>query len=137
MENLRAQIENDLAETLEGEFAMPVQITYADGTTQMYKKGTSVLLSGQVLYFTRSETNETGEPIVVNMPVVSLRISSLEQMPVPGDKCHIRFAISPVAGAPTRDWVFSADRAAEDGTDIGFMRFYPQQLENESEDVSS
>lgn len=138
MENLRQTIEHDLGETLEGEFSTAVRLTSPDGETQIYKKNSStVLLRGQVLYFTRRENPETGETVVVNMPVLTLRISSLNRVPVPGEKWTVQMPISPVAGATVYDWTFNCDRSSEDGCDIGFMRFYPQKLENSTAPVVS
>ena len=132
MGTLRAQVERDLGTTLEGDFGMPVEITSPDGETQIYNvNNPSELLMAQVLYFSRRENPETGETIVVNQPVVTLRISSLIRVPVPGERWFVRMAISPVPGSPVQNFVFSADRSPESGTDIGFIRLYPQRIERE------
>lgn len=132
MENLRAQIEKDLYDSIESEWKMPVELTSPNGIKQTHSvNDPSELLGGQVLYFSRRENPTTGEVIVVNQPVVTLRISSLLRVPKAGEKWFIKFPISPVAGAPYLDWVFTCDRAPEHGTDIGFMRIYPFRLEGE------
>lgn len=132
MENLRAQIEADLHESLEGEWGMPVQLTSPDGEEQVHSKNNpSELLRGQVLYFSKREDPATGETVIVPQPVVTLRISSLVRVPLDGENWHIRIPISPVAGAPMRSFTFTSDRAREYGSDIGFIRIYPQLVENE------
>lgn len=137
MINLREQTELDLYESMEREWKMPVEIIFADGKKQTHSlNNPSELLGGQVLYFSRSENPVTGEPIVVNTPVISLRISSLIKIPEPGEKCFIRCPISPKKDAPWVSFVFTTDKAPEDGTDIGFIRIYPQKID-ESEVPSS
>lgn len=130
MENLRAAIESDLHDSLEGEFGMAVEITSPNGETQIYSLNDPLeLLKGQVLYFSRQVDPETGETIVVNQPVVSLRISSLEVVPQPGENWYIKMPISPVQGAEKQSFVFTPTRSIEHGQDIGFLRFYPQRVE--------
>ena len=136
-ENLRAQIEADLYESLEGEWKLPVELTSPDGETQIYSANDpDELLGGQVLYFSRRENPETGEVMIVNQPVVTLRMSSLDRVPADGETWYIKMPISPVEGAPMRSFVFTATRAAEHGTDIGFIRLYPQRVEQDEEPIS-
>ena len=78
MESLRRTLERDMHDTLESEWKMPVELTSPDGVTQIYSANNpSELLGGQVLYSSRRESPETGEIIVVNQPVVTLRIPLL------------------------------------------------------------
>lgn len=136
-ENLRVAIERDLHESLEGEFKIPVELTSPDGETQIYSaNNTDELLGGQVLYYSRRENPETGEIIVVNEPVVTLRITSLDRVPQSGENWYIKMPTSPVEGAEKRSFVFTPTRSIEHGTDIGFIRIYPQRVEQESEPVS-
>jgi len=137
MINLREQIELDLAESIEGEWKMPVELTSPDGVQQILNKNDPTeLLGGQVLYFTSRENPVTGETMIVNNPVITLRISSLDRVPQPGEKWYIKIPISPVSGAPKVRFLFSADRTTESGTDIGFIRIYPQKIEAEDEPTS-
>jgi len=137
MENLRAQIEADLHESLEGEWGMNVELTNPDGLTQKLSlNNPDEKLRGQCLYFSRQENPATGEMIIVNQPVVTLRISSLIRVPEAGEKWYIKFPTSPRAGAPMRSWVFTPTKSPEHGTDIGFIRIYPQRIEQAEEPVS-
>ncbi len=132
MENLRAAIESDLAESLEGEWKVPVELTSPDGETQIYMKTSAItLLGGQVLYFSKRENPITGEVEVVNQPVVTLRISSLIRVPKNGEKWFIKMPTSPRRDAELESFVFTATRPVEHGTDIGFIRIYPQRIEQE------
>lgn len=134
MENLRAQIEADLAESLEGEWGLPVELTSPDGVVQRYSANAPTdLLKGQVLYFSKREDPATGETVVVPQPVVALRISSLVRVPCDGENWFIRMPQSPRSGAPMISYLFTPDRAREHGTDIGFIRIYPYLAETGTE----
>ncbi len=133
MENLRAQIEADLHDSIEGEFGIAIEITSPDGVTQIYSKNNpDELLKAQVLYFSKSTDPETGEAVIVNQPVVSIRISSLNRVPGSEEKWFIKMPTSPEESAEKENFVFTPTRAPEHGTDIGFIRFYPQRVENDS-----
>ena len=137
MENLRAAIEKDLGDSLEGEFKIEVELTAPNGQTQIYSKNNpTAKLGGQVLYYTHIENPTTGEQIVVNEPVLSLRISSLNIVPKSGETWHIKMPTSPVAGAVKKDFVFTATRAIESGTDIGFIKIYPQRINSTTGPIS-
>lgn len=137
MENLRAQIESDLHDSLEGEFGIAVELTSPDGELQIYSKNNPTeLLKGQVLFFSRREDPATGETIVVDQPVVSLRISSLDTVPQAGENWYIKMPTSPLPGAEKERFVFTPTRAPEHGTDIGFIRIYPQRVERDGAVIS-
>lgn len=122
MENLRAQMEVDLAETLEGEFATSVELTGPDGISETVR--------GTIRNFSTREQPETGETIVVSEPHLALRITSLRRVPISGETWYVKMPIRPNASAPIVRFVFSATRAAEDGTDIGFIRLYLQRVKS-------
>lgn len=129
MENLRQQIEADLHESIEGEWKVPVELTSPDGVKQIYSKNNPTeLLGGQVLYFSRRDNPSTGEVVVVNQPVVTLRVSSLDRVPMSGETWAVKIPISPAPGAPEISFLFTATRAPEHGTDIGFIRLYLQRV---------
>lgn len=137
MENLRVQIELDLADSLEGEWKVPVELTSPDGITQTHSvNDPDSLLGGQVLYFTRRENPDTGEIVVVDQPVASLRISSLLRVPQNGEKWFIKMPTSPVVGADYETFVFTPTRSNEHGTDIGFIRIYPQKIQSDDGTIS-
>jgi hypothetical protein len=132
MENLRQAIEKDLGESIEGEWKMPVELTSPDGEVQKFSANNPTsLLGGQVLYASQRMNPNTGEVEVVDQPVVSLRVSSLSRIPQNGETWFIKIPIRPVAGAPMHKFIFSPTRAIEHGTDIGFIKLYLQQIENE------
>lgn len=131
MENLRAAIESDLHDSLEGEFGMAVELTSPNGIQQIYSKNNPTeLLKGQVLYSSRRIDPETGETIIVDQTVVTLRESSLNIVPQSGENWFIKMPISPVEGAEKENFVFTPTRAIEHGKDIGFIKLYPQRIED-------
>ena len=137
MENLRQAIELDLKDSLETEWKIVVELTSPDGLVQkLSANDPAEPLGGQVLYYTRRENPITGEIMVVNEPVVTLRQSSLDRIPAAGETWFIKFPVAPTAGAEIKSWVFTPTRSTEHGTDIGFIRIYPQRIENTGEPVS-
>ena len=112
MENLREQIEQDLHDSIESEWGVPVELTSPDGEVQKYSANNpDELLKGQVLYFSKREDPATGETAVVPQPVVALRVTSLSRVPVDGETWHILMAVQPQHGAPRYSFVFTPDRA--------------------------
>lgn len=137
MENLRYTVESDLKQTLESEWKIPVELTSPDGQKQIYSvNNPDERLGGQVLYFSTRENPVTGEPMVINQPVVTLRKSSLIRVPQAGEKWFIKMPIEPLEDAEWENFVFTPTRAPEHGTDIGFIRIYPQRIESEVSPVS-
>lgn len=127
--NLRARVESDLSFTLEGLWGLPVElINPITGAIQTQSANDNTkLLKGQVIYDTTVQNPETGLDVVTPKPVVTLRITSLDDIPVRG--WSIRFPISPVDGAPMV--THYVDRVDEDGGSFGFVRIYPGKLVQE------
>lgn len=112
MENLRAAIEADLADGIEGEFAIAISLLSPDGV-RYTERGIFSESSKRV-------DPATGETIIVDEPVATLRTSSLTRVPVAGEKWI--FTINGL------NYTFGRDRAPEK-TSIGFTRFYLHKLE--------
>lgn len=125
MGDLRAKVESKLSVTLEGRFGLPVELTGPDGSTQTQKAGDpESLLQGQVIYDTFEENPETGERVVLEGPVVTLRRTSLDTIPAPGEFWHVRVPSEPRADAPMEDYVLSSDLPPQGCRSIGFIRLY-------------
>ena len=137
MESLRRTLERDMYDALESEWKMPVELTSPDGVLQLYSKNNpSELLGGQVLYSSRRENPETGETIVVNQPVVTLRVSSLVRIPKAGEKWYIKIPTGYEPDAVKQSFVFTPDRSPENGTDMGFIKLYLQKISSEVTPIS-
>jgi hypothetical protein len=124
MPNLREIVEFDLATTLEGDFALPVELVAGD--TGIEYTG----LLGQVLYDSRIENPVTGGEESIHKPVVTLRRSSLTRIPVSGEKWVVRIPLTPSTTAPLEP--FSLEIATEGGDSIGFIRLYLMKPEQSS-----
>lgn len=121
MPSLRELIETDLGTTVEGDFALPVELVAPDGSEQA--------LTGDVRYDTATEDPETGMPITVNEPNVSLRRSSLTKIPVDGENWVVRIPTTPDASAVLEDFFLSKIRPQGGGRSIGFIKLYLTRAE--------
>lgn len=119
--NLRVMAESHLAITLEGAWAIEVDLIGPAGVKQLG-------LKAQVLYDRTEQNPSTGQPVIVNEPVVVLRHSSLTVVPKTSEKWLISMPVSPVEGAAKEDFVLDPSRAIEGGRSIGFIRLYPKRV---------
>jgi hypothetical protein len=128
--NLRQKAEADLSRTLEGDFGLPVILVDPDGNT-ITENVAETTLKGQILYSTTRLDPETGEPVIVNNPVVTLRRSSLSRVPIPGERWLVRIPVDPTSGASIGDFIIDPDKSPEGGRDIGFIRLYLRRASQE------
>ena len=122
--NLRERAERDLATTLEGPFSLPVELVDPDGNEITESLNDADGLRGQIIYDTIKLNPDTGDEMVVNKPVVSLRRSSLARVPAPGEVWFVRIPIDPSTTATKESFVIDADRPPEGGRSLGFIRIY-------------
>jgi hypothetical protein len=125
---IRADIEEDLAETLEDsdDYGLPVVLIGPDGVVYDTSENDDDDLYGQVLYDHISQ-DEDGNQIIDNRPVVTLRISSLARVPQNGEVWAVKIPVSPLADAELQTFVM--ERAVEGGASIGFVRLYLRKAE--------
>jgi hypothetical protein len=128
--NIRQKAEADLSRTLEGDFGLPVILVDPDGI-EITENVSGTILKGQILYSTSTIDPETGEPVVINNPVVTLRRSSLSRVPTPGERWLVRIPIDPTSGADVADFVTDLGKSPEGGRDIGFIRLYLRKASQE------
>lgn len=115
--NIRELAERHLSVTLEGGYSLPVTLVSPDAEVQDD-------ITGQVLYDTQVFNPDTGQNIVVNMPAVTLRLSSLSRVPVDGENWIIKIPIEPKVTADKIDFALSPTRSIEKNASIGFIRLY-------------
>ena len=113
MVNIRELAESELGYTLEGDFGLPIVLTDPDGDTNEY--------SGQIIYNTLVE-DDIGSQVVINKPVVTLRISSLVRVPQEGENWMVKIPDTPSTTADKSTYFI--ERPSEDGRSIGFIRLY-------------
>lgn len=121
MSNLRALVESDLETTLEGDWAFDIRLTPPDGVPFPAR--------GQVLYNMVRHDAMSGERVVYDTLVVTLRRSSLRVVPVAGETWLVECPVAPTVGAPVGQYVFSPVRPPEGGAGLGFIRLYLQLVE--------
>ena len=118
MGNLRELAEADLAESLEGDWALPVTLIDPEGVEDE--------VSGHVLYSSIAFDPDTGAQVVNYKPVVVLRVSSLQRVPLDGEAWGVKIPITPITTAPLVE--FFMERPTE-GNSIGFIRLYLTKVE--------
>ena len=121
--NLRERIETDLKTSLEGVWGLPVVLISPDGEVINTSLNGGDLF-GQVLYDTIRVNPETGEPMVVGNPIVTLRRSSLSRVPVSGEKWIVKIPTDPSETATLEDFINDPTRPVEGGRSIGFIKLY-------------
>jgi len=110
--------ERDLAVILESPdgWGVPVVIKrVSDSFTQT--------LNGQVLKDSIKFSEDTGQPIVDNNPIVSLRLSTLINIPLDGEVWYFDIPESPVDGAPIKRYIFNKDNARRGFTTAGCVTY--------------
>lgn len=125
MANLRYRVEADLATTLESDnqFGLPVVLIDPDGN-RVDQSVHGGALFGQVLYETVRVNPDTGEEMVINNPVVTLRRSSLARVPAAGEKWLVKIPVDPTPEAAVEDFIFDSTRAPGGSRSIGFIVLY-------------
>lgn len=120
--NLREAVVADLAESVEGDWGLPIVLISPD---KVVYSG----LRGQVLYNSKAFDPDTGEQIIVNNPVVALREASLTRVPLGGERWGVRIPVTPSETAPLADFVMSA--RPPERSSVGFIRLYLTKVEAE------
>lgn len=127
---LRAEIEQDLAETLEGDYGLPVVLISPSGVRYSTSANdpTSSLMA-QVLYDSASQDAD-GNTVIDSRPVITLRRSSLSVVPQSGERWAVEMPTGPEDDASTATFV--VERALEGGRSIGFVRLLLRGTEQSS-----
>ena len=128
MPNLRKLTEQALSFSLEGDWGLPVELTSPDGETQTLSANDGETLEGQVLSSSFDSDPDTGATILTDKPVVSLRISSLDRVPVAGETWFIKMPMIPDPAAAKESFIMSADRAPFRNESIGYVKIYCQKV---------
>lgn len=115
MVDLRATIESDLGDILEGDFGLPVTLTSPAGVTET--------VMGQVAYDTREYNPITGAERVINLPVITVRRSSLSTIPADGEFWSIQIPSTPTVTGTLETYVLS-DRPIKHGRSYGWITLY-------------
>lgn len=93
--------------------------------------GVPFSVRGQVLYNLARLDPISGEKIIIETLVATLRRSSLRVVPAAGEKWLVEVPVNPCAGAPIGQYALSPMRAPEGGAAIGFIRLYLSIVEQD------
>jgi len=129
MVNLREKVAADLKKTLNREWELPVTLIDPDGTiiTEIADPADPLVperLGGQILYDIVRTNPDTGEEVVINKPVVTLRRAALSRVPAAGEKWIVKIPVDPSQTATLEDFIIDSTRPPEGGRSIGFIRLY-------------
>ena len=119
-------MDEDLGVTVESDFASPVALIAPDGTminTNSHDATGATPLYG-IVHYDYQKIEPTGETVIVNEPVVMLRISSLSRVPRAGENWAISIPTSPSDRTP-KMFKLGGTRAPEIAATIGFIRLFP------------
>ena len=129
MTNLRTRAIKDAKNQNIKNWSTPIELIDPDGIVYNTDNETGQpLRSLQTLYDRRDENPDTGEPITVHEPVISIARSSLSRIPQPGEKWSIKFPLDPTDETTLSNYVFDSDRSIGEGNSLGFIRIYPFKL---------
>lgn len=131
MTNIRYLAESHLKRTLEGEFGLPVILISPEGEV-IDTDNNNDDLTGQILYDTIITDIVTGGEVLDNNPIVTLRLSSLPQVPEAGENWAIKIPIVPNPDAETQTFKLSKSQPPEAKRSLGIITLY---LEKTSQQV--
>jgi len=136
MINVRALLEKDLSHTIEGEFAVPVVLVSPQGL-RITKAVSGKPLCGRVLWARKEINPETGEPATVPFPVVTLRESSLLQVPKTGENWFVQIPQGPSPDSPMEDYLLDTSSVVGSNKNLGLVNLPLVMAENEDHDGSA
>jgi hypothetical protein len=114
--------ESDLADTIEGEFGVPVTLIFAGDGIRVSETVDGRPLVGKVRWSQPSITTEDGDTVAVPAPVVTLRRSSLSRVPATGETWYVEIPEGGRKGAPPKSYLLDTKHAIEGGMTLGKVR---------------
>jgi len=106
------------------DWALPVTLIDPDGTRYETITGSTTRLAGQVLHSYVDFNPDTGEDLVVNQPVVTLRMASLARIPRNGEVWFVLIPTEPDPEAPLRNYIISPTKAMKLNESLGIIKMY-------------
>jgi hypothetical protein len=131
MISVPALSEADLGDTIEGECGVRISLISPDGTTidQSVNGGA---LKGFVRHSYTDTREKSGDKVIVNAPVVKLRLTSLAQIPATGEKWRIGIPESPLAGAGIEWYDLDPKKPVEVSRGSGTVKMFLAKMRNEA-----
>jgi hypothetical protein len=106
---------------------MPVELTAPDGT-EITKNEVGDTLKGQILYDKNEIDPETGNLMVIKETSVSLRVTALSRVPLPGETWQIKIPLNPAFPTVLTQFLIDTDRSMTDGQSLGFAKLYLKKV---------
>lgn len=137
MSNLREQMEADLEVVLEdyqNGFALPVILVAPNGVRQEFSANDpntprTIPLTGRVVYSRFDIDSATGVPCRIDNPIVTLRRSSLDRIPLAGELWSVQIPKEPRIDADLETYV--TELPPRDGRSFGWIQLPLTLLEQE------
>jgi len=115
--------EKDLGETIEGEFGKAVILITPDGTV-INQTVDEKPLRGFIRRSYKDTREKSGDTVIVNAPVVKLRITSLPELPATGEKWTIGIPESPLDGAGIEYYDLDPKKPVEINRSMGTVKLF-------------
>jgi hypothetical protein len=131
MINLRSLAEQDLSQTIEAEFSTPVVLISPAGE-RIDKTVGGKPPAGRVLWSHKEINPETGVSFIVDTPVVTLRVSSLQVTPKSGEVWGVIIPEGPRMGAPLKNYVTDAAGIVENVRNLGYVNLFLVDVEDKA-----
>lgn len=136
--NLRVRMEQDLGmilENYESGFGLPVILISPDGETQEFSANDpetprTIPLTGRVSYAYFKFDADSGAPMRVDNPIVTLRKSSLDRVPKAGENWVVQIPEKPDPDAPKKS--FFMEHAPRAGDSFQWIQLPLTELAQES-----
>jgi len=125
MISVSALAEKDLGDTLEGEFGMSVTLINPSGVK--FEK-----LKGFVRRSYADTREKSGDRVIVNAPVVKLRITSLPEVPKTGEKWLVGIPESPLSGAGIELYDLDPKKPVETNAGTGTVKLFLSKMRSAS-----
>jgi len=123
MISIPALLEKDLGDTIEGECGMPVSLITPGGAV-IDQSANGGPLKGFVRRSYADTREKSGDKVIVNAPVVKLRITSLTRIPATGEKWRIGIPESPLNGAAIELYELDPKKPVEVNRNTGTVKLF-------------
>jgi hypothetical protein len=123
MVSIPALLEKDLRHTIEGEHSMQIILTSPDGITYVYANDGKPL-RGFVRRSYADTREKSGDRVIVNAPVVKLRVTSLVRVPATGEKWVVGIPESPLNGADMELYELDPKKPVEVNRNTGTVKLF-------------
>jgi len=110
-------------------FGMPVELLTPGGIWLKTHAKTGAPLKALMTQYGKIEISlTTGEPVVLEEPIVTMSLLSLVRVPKKGERWVIKMPIEPSPSAPLVTFGLNNVQAPDGGSSLGTIQLYPKEL---------